>query len=357
MVFRSYNHHPVAHLQGEIGAGKEVHALTGDASYVNTIDRREVHLAECLAIDGRTRHENALGNHRLFLVHFLPSHLYFGADERYDGFSVGFCAHYKYLIANLKHRVALRNDYVSVAQQPRAHEVTVEKVVYLSQRPSCQIGVCHLKMHVVGLHVCVFRLLCLQLFLLVTGVDAADEAQGYRCADDAQHSQGVGTGIAGGYLRYVALGENALQRLVGSTETGGVGHSTIQCAHHHGQVVRVFGVEKDEVTGKHHGYIQQHYGHRKQVQCDATLAETLEKAGTYLQTYHKDKQYKTEILQESQYVCRGGHADVAGKDACEQHKRHSKRYASELYFTKKNASCYHYGIEHCYVSHGVGSSE
>lgn len=108
---------------------------------------------------------------------------------------------------------------------------------------------------------------------------------------------------------------------------GGVGHGAVERAHHHGEVEWVAGVEEDVVAAEHHGHVEQHDAHGKEVERDAALAEALEEARPHLEAYHEDEEDEAEILQEREDVRRAGEPHVAGEDAGEEHERDTERDA------------------------------
>ena len=55
-------------------------------------------------------------------------------------------------------------------------------------------------------------------------------------ADDAEHAERVCAGISVGNLRYLAVGEDGCQGLIGGTKARGVGDGAIEHAYHHRQV-------------------------------------------------------------------------------------------------------------------------
>ena len=98
----------------------------------------------------------------------------------------------------------------------------------------------------------------------------------------------------------------------------------------------VSSVEEDVVTGKHHHNVQQNGKAGKHVQLQSAFAETLEKARSYLQTYHEYEQNKTEVLQEvqrSRWSCK---ANMTRQNANEKNKGYTERDTAYLYFTKIN---------------------
>ena len=160
-----------------------------------------------------------------------------------------------------------------------------------------------------------------QLGFLVFQLHLAEKTNGYRGQDNANHTKGVGTGVAGGYLGNITR-ENGSHRLRGGTQSGGVGHSTIKGTYQHGQVVGIRSVKKQIVATEHHGDVQQYRGGGQTVQRHTVLTETLKETGTYLQTDHEHKQYQTKVLTEIQNGLRGRKMNVTGHNAGKQHKCH-----------------------------------
>ena len=72
---------------------------------------------------------------------------------------------------------------------------------------------------------------------------ACEEAHSDGGENDAHHAEGIGAGVTvGDDGHFRSSLHQIVQHVVGRTETGGVGHRTIEYAHHHGQVVGRLGV-------------------------------------------------------------------------------------------------------------------
>ena len=140
--------------------------MTGHTGDVDTVDTREVHRGQRLAVDFRIGDEHPFADHRLVLL--LEVDVDLGTDEGGDGFLVGFGADDEHLVAQVEDGVAVGNRQLALMYDARYHEVTVQEIVYLQQGLAFQIFVRHLQMHLVGLLVGIGLLLRFQfgLFLL-----------------------------------------------------------------------------------------------------------------------------------------------------------------------------------------------
>ena len=219
--------------------------------------------------------------------------------------------------------IAIRNAQLAFVYQSRHNEVTVQEIVHLQQGLSFQILVGYFQMHLVRLlgRVGIFHGLQLLLFLLQ--FHFAEVAHENGSADDAQHTQRIGTGVGRCYLGSVRA-EDRAQCFVGSTETRRVRDGTIERAHHHGKRLVVAGIEEDEVAGKHHEDVQQDASSGQPVELDARLAETFKETGAHLQANHEDEQDEAEVLNEGQDRGGGRQADVSSYDSGKQDERNTQ---------------------------------
>ena len=119
--------------------------------------------------------------------------------------------------------------------------------------------------------------------------------------DDAYHTEWISAGITVGNT-WGTIGEDTEQRLVGGTKTWRIGDGSIECTHHHWQVVGVAGIEEEIIACEHHTDIEEYRSRRQQVERHTAFLEAFEEARTYLQTDHKDKENESEVLYEGQNV-------------------------------------------------------
>ncbi len=303
--------------------GKEVHALTRDTCHVHAIDAREVHLAQCLSVHLGASDDDTLRHEVLyFVVLLVPFCLRLRADESLDGFGVSLGAHDEQFVAHLKGRLAGGDAYLAVVEQAGTYEVAVKELGQLAQGSSGDVGVFHTQVHVVGFGVRVCSIFLVQFLFLLGGVhltDVLDEDSG---TDDAHNTERVGTGVTVGDAGRT-VGEYADQRLVGSTETRRVGNGTIERTYHHRQINGVAGVEEDKVTCEHDAHVQEDGCCGEQVERNAALLEALEEARTYLQTYHEDKEDKSEVLYEGEYFLGSRKTYMPSQNAGKEHKGYS----------------------------------
>ena len=206
-----------------------------------------------------------------------------------------------------------------------------------------------------GRGVGVVLLLIAYLFLFLVQLDAANEAQGDRRADDAEHTERVGARIARGDGQVFQHGHGVFQGFLRRAEAGRVGHRAAEHAHHHRQVFRVVRVEHQIVEPEHHGDVEQHDAHGHEVHLDASPFERLEEAGSHLQTNAIHKEDQTEVLHEVQHARRAGVApgrgvgdaarrvEMADDDAGEQDERDAQRDAAHLDLAQEHTHGNDYG--------------
>ena len=150
------------------------------------------------------------------------------------------------------------------------------------QRPSLDVGVVHAKTNLARFDRRVFFFCLHQFVFFFIQVYFANEAYGNGCSDDTQHAKWISAGIPTGYLWNVTICKNRGECLVSSSQAWSIGYSAIKRSYHHGQIGHIRGVEKDEITGKHHGDVEQNSRCGKHVEGDTATFETFKKARTYL---------------------------------------------------------------------------
>ena len=165
-ILRTNNHDAVANLQRQSRRCEDVHSVTCYASYVNTVDAREVQRCKCLTVYLRIGNNNTLRNHWLILL--LEVDVELRSDKGSDSLLIGLGTNNQHLIAKVEDSIAVRDKQLTLVNQTRYYEVTIQEVVNLQQSLSLQIFICYLKVHLVRLLVCICLVECLQvsLFLL-----------------------------------------------------------------------------------------------------------------------------------------------------------------------------------------------
>ena len=209
------------------------------------------------------------------------------------------------------------NGHMALMTDARADELATEEGLDLHEGLAGNRLVAHLQMEHVGLAVHV-GIEFLEIFLFLLQLDAADVADSDDGGDDAHHAERIGAGITqgNGIARVVEL----IERFVGGTQTGGIGHGTIEHTYHHGQRHLPVG----EVDGERHGDVEHHDGYGQHVERHATLLKGGEERRTYLQTDAEDKQNQAELADEVEDVRLACEAEVAHQDACKEHERHTQ---------------------------------
>ena len=109
----------------------------------------------------------------------------------------------------------------------------------------------------------------------------------------------------------------------------------------------------DEEDGHGHGHVEEHDEHGDTVELDTLVLERREETGTHLQTDGENEQDEAELLDELERRRIDGHAQMAGQDAAEQHKRCPERDAEELDFAQQHADGNDDGIHDEGVCNGV----
>ena len=105
VLFETYNHNSVAHLEAIVVAREQVHALAADARNIHAIYRTEVQLTQHLAVHRTVRNDNTAAHHLLRLVFLVPVHLYLRTNECRNSFSISLCTHYEHLVVKVQHGV------------------------------------------------------------------------------------------------------------------------------------------------------------------------------------------------------------------------------------------------------------
>ena len=145
----------------------------------------------------------------------------------------------------------------------------------------------------------------LVLFLLQTHV--TNISNGYGCYDNSYNSKRICTCVTICDSRGIGT-ENLTASLSSSTQARRVRNCTTKYPHHHGQIGGILTwrktpVEEDQIVETYAtNHIEQDYCESHQVQLDASLLHTLEKAWAHLQTNAIDKQNKSKILYEIQHI-------------------------------------------------------
>ena len=307
--------------------------------------------AERLSVDAWAGDKYSLAHHWLVLL--LPVNLYLWSDECYNRLGISLRAHHEQLVAHMEYGVSVRNAYVAFVQDARANEVTVQEIMHLQQCLSLKIGVGHLDVHLVRLNVCVLAGLTLKVFLLLVQFYLAYISHENGRTNDAYYAERISTCVSAGYLRQVAVAENIVHRLVGSTQTRRVCDGAIERSHHHWQVVRVAGVEENKVACEHHSDVKHNACCCQSVEFHSRGSKTLEKAGAHLHTNHEDKEHKAKVLNECQHVGWSGESDMSGKNACEKYECHAKRDAANLYLSEQHSHSNNYRVEQHNVCHRI----
>ena len=182
-----------------------------------------------------------------------------------------------------------------------------------------------------GLQLAAVLLLLDGLYLLV-GVDAEHLLYYEHGGDDADHSEGIGGGIAHRHLLgdSVGLGVDLEHGLLSGAQAGGVGDCAGHDAHHLHEVGVAVCPPLDEVDGQGDADVDGDAEHGQQVEADASLLERREEAGANLHAYGEDEQDETELTQEVKRVCLHRITEVAHENAHKEHEGYTQRHAEYL---------------------------
>ena len=193
----------VAHLQTEVAIGKEVHAVTGDARHVDTVDAAKVQLAKSLAVDFGLGDDEAVADvvRLLLVVVVLPVFaLHDFTHQHGDGFCLVLSANEMYLHTQFKLRVAIGNEHFIVLNATRDDELAIQERVEFVERAAYYRLVGHLDDHVFRGGVRVALLLLADGLLLLFEFDTQQIANGNRGQDDADNAKGIGASITRGQI-------------------------------------------------------------------------------------------------------------------------------------------------------------
>ncbi len=166
------------------------------------------------------------------------------------------------------------------------------------------------------------------LLLLGRRLDSQYVAQQDEGQDHADHTHGVGHGIAHGDVGCVNAGHAEIGLLCGA-QSGCVGDGTREYAHKGGDGC-AGGVGDDDG----HRDACQDGDEREHVECQSALLERREEAGTHRQSDGVDEEHEAELVQEVQQRLVEIHAEIAEYHADEQDPGQSERYVAYFQFAE-----------------------
>lgn len=343
VFLRAGDQNAVADLQTEVACGEEVHAVAGDTGDVDVVERGDVELREAFAVDFGSRHDKAAADVLFAFDFLLVSHFDELTEELADAFGVLFGANKVDLHVLLEHGFASRDEKRAVGEDAaRNDELDVEELVERFEGAAFGGAFGDANHQVFGRRggIVLFGRFQSLAFLFKRG--AGEEAHGDGGQNDAHHAEGIGAGIAVGDDRHVFHARHQIgQHVVGRAETGGVGHRSVEHAHHHGEIVGRVGVAEDaegggeEVEADHHGHIEEHEAEGEHVHAQTARFEGLEEAGTHLQSDAVDEKNEAELLDHVDHVLLSGDggdrvcikimcADVSDENTDEEYPRHAE---------------------------------
>ena len=320
--FGAHHRDAVAHLQLQVGRGEEVDTGTVHARDVGAEVGVGLHLRDALAVDARLGDEYAACYQ--FGAVLLPRHVYRLAQQRHDRLLYGGVCHDVYDVALVEHGAAVHHllgAAAVLAVYLRNHEVAVQEVVYLLHRVAAHHLVGNLYGERVQRHRLQMAEAALGLLVLSLLVDAQRKAQDDERQNDAQHTHGVGYGIAGSDGGCVDVAQVA-EGLLCCTQPRRVGDGTRHDARHGGD-----GRAGEVVDAQRHDDADGNDGDAEEVETLAAVLERGKETGTYLQTDGVDEEYQTELLQKVEQVLVEAEREMAEDKADEENPGQSERYA------------------------------
>ena len=378
-LLRTGHQNAVADLQTEVACGEKFHAVAGDAGHIHAVERRNVELGEGLTVDFGTRHHEAAADVLLALDFFLVTHFNEFTEEFGDAFGVLFGADQVDLHALLENGFASGDEERAVLEDAaRNDELHVEELVKRFEGAAFGGRFRHANHQVFGCRggIALFGRFQSLAFLFKRG--ACEEAHSDGGKNDAHHAEGIGAGVTVGDDGHFGSALHQIgQHVVGRAETGGVGHRTVEYAHHHGQVVGRLGVAEntqrgaEEIETDHHGNVEQHEAEGEHVHAQTAGFEGLEEARADLQTDAVDKKDEAELLDHVDHVLLSGHgrrgigikkvgADVSDENTDEEHPRHTEGntvFTADAPTTQTHAETDHQGVQNHEVRRVLGVLE
>ena len=164
----------------------------------------------------------------------------------------------------------------------------------------------------------------LGILLFFLGVNPHEELQGKQRQDAAHYTQRIGNGISECDFRSIHPVEVTVC-LLGSTQTGGIGHGSGQDTHH-----RSNGNSGGKVQHNGDNHAEEDGQHCYHVQRKSALLESGEESRSHLQTDGIDKQYQAELLQEVQQMFVEVHVEMSEDNAHKQNPGDTQRDTRHL---------------------------
>ena len=139
-----------------------------------------------------------------------------------------------------------------------------------------------------------------------------------------------------------------------STQTWGIGYSTIEHTYSHRQTcgIRLIECRNNVVETEQCKYVEYNNAHSHEVHLHTVFFKRLKETRTNLQTDTVDKENQAKVLDKRKYVSRTGISsvrvgnaelvvDVAYHNAGKQHEGNAQWYTSDLDFAEYNAYSNH----------------
>ena len=203
----------------------------------------------------------------------------------------------------------------------RDHEIAVQQVADVYHGVTEHLFVGHLHGEGIEGHRLQVSESSLCLHLLLVLVDAQGESQDDEGEDDAEHTHGIGDGVARGDGGRIDVAQVTVC-LLRSSQSWCVGDGSRKNARHGGDAR----ARKREDAQGHHD-AQGNDDDAEKIEALAAVLERGEEAGTHLQTDAVDEENQSELLQEMEQVTVEVERIMAEDETDEENPRQTERHS------------------------------
>ena len=182
----------------------------------------------------------------------------FLTDKGCYGFSIFLGTYNEQLVTDVEFRVLVRDADMPFVTNAGAYERTSQEVFHLNQLFTVDSFITHFQMQHMR-HVFHIGFLRIELLFFFFQIDAADITHGDNSADDTHYAERIGASIS--QCNRITCIVQLVQRFLGGTQTGSIGHGTVQNTYYHRKVY----ITVNEVNTQCDNDIQCHNAYGKHV--------------------------------------------------------------------------------------------
>ena len=88
--------------------------MTRNTGYIHTVNTREMHGGQSLAVNLRISNQHTFGDHRLLLLLLLQVDVNQWTDKCDDSLMVGFCTDNQHLVAHMEYRISVGDGNIPI---------------------------------------------------------------------------------------------------------------------------------------------------------------------------------------------------------------------------------------------------